>query len=97
MVHAHFPHFVQYGDRIDGLGEIEHGIDGFIDLPILLEVKILRAQNADHIGDALAVDEDRAQHRLLRFQGLGRLTGYQFFIHSLFTPFGNQFLTPRRS
>ena len=36
MVHAQLPHLFQHRNRIDGLGVVEHGINGLIDLPVLL-------------------------------------------------------------
>ena len=68
-------HLVQNGNRVNGLGEIEHGIDGFVNLPVLLQIKILRTEQSDHIRDTTAVNEDGTQNRLFRFQGLGQLPG----------------------
>ena len=78
MVHAHLPHFIQHGNRVDGLGEIEHLVDGFVNLPVLLQVEVLRLDNADNIRQATAVNQDRTQHGLLRLHGMGRLSGHQF-------------------
>ena len=75
MVIAQGPHLVQHRDRVDGLGEVEHGIDGFIDLPVLLQEEVIGLDDADDVGDAPAVDQDRAQNRLLRLQRLRRLPG----------------------
>ena len=82
---AQLLHLIQHRDRVDGLGVIEHGVDGLEDLTVLLEVEILRLYHTHHIGDAAAVDEDRAQNSLLRFYRLGRLLLKQFFIHAKFS------------
>ena len=86
VVVAQLLQLVQNGNGVDGLREVEHGIDRFIDLPVLLLVEILRLQNADNIRNAAAVDENRAENGLLRLQRLGLLSGHQFFIHGL-SPF----------
>ena len=61
-------HFVQNRHRVNGLGEIEHGVDGFINLPVLRQVEILRLQDSHHIRNAPAVNQNCTQHRLLRLQ-----------------------------
>ncbi len=86
VVIAQLLQLIQHRHRVDGLGEVEHGINGFKNLPILLKVKVLRLHNAHHVGNAPAVDEDRTKHRLLRFQGLGQLPGQKFFVHAV-SPF----------
>ena len=86
VVIAQLLQLIQHRHRVNGLGEVEHGIDGFKNLPILLKVEILRLHNAHHIGDAPAVNENRAQHRLLRFQRLGQLPGQKFLVHAV-SPF----------
>ena len=35
-IHPQLPHFVQNRNRVYGLGEIEHGVDRLINLPVLL-------------------------------------------------------------
>ena len=42
VMYTGLDHFLQHRDRVNGLGEIEHGIDGGIDLLILLQVEIHR-------------------------------------------------------
>ena len=83
MIVAKLLQLIQDGDGVDGLREIEHGIDCFINFPVLLLVEILRLENADDVGNAAAVDENRAENGLLRLKGLGLLPGHQFFIHGL--------------
>ena len=73
VVAAQLLHLVQHGHRVDGLGEIEHGVHGFKNLPVLLQVEVLRLHRTHHVGDAAAVDEDGTQNRLLRLQGMGHL------------------------
>ena len=85
VVVAQLLQLVQHRDRVNGLGEVEHGIDGFINFPVLLQVKILRLHNAHHIRNAPAVDENGTQNRLLRLQRLGLLPGQKFFIHGKFS------------
>ena len=46
--------------------KIVHGVKNFA---VLLEIKILRAENFSKVGKAVRVDQDRAENRLLRFQG----------------------------
>ena len=81
MVIAQGAHLVEHRDRVDGLGEVEHGVDGLVDLPVLLQEEVFGLDDADDIGHAPAVDQNRAQNRLLRLQRLGRLTAQQVFIH----------------
>ena len=81
MVVTQFLQLIQHRHRVNGLGEVEHGIDGLINLPVLLVAEILRAQQTHHLIDTLAVDQNGTQHRLFRFQRLGRLTGKQFLVH----------------
>ena len=80
LPHPPLLHLVQDRHRVDDLGEIEHGVDGLVNLPVLLEVKILRLQEANHIGHTPAVDEHGAQNRLLCLQGVGRLATQQFLL-----------------
>ena len=82
---AQLLHFVQHRHRVDGLGEVEHGVDGFIDFPVLLQIKILRPQNTDHIRHAAAVNKNRTQYRLLRLQRIGGLSVQQFLVHVFFS------------
>ena len=97
MVIAQFFQLIQNRDRVDGLGKVEHRVDGFVNFPVLLEVKILRLQNTDDIRHTLAVDEDGAENGLLRLQRLGLLAGDQFFIHSFLLCFLSLGISPLRS
>ena len=81
VIYAQLPHLVQHGDRVNGLGEVEHRIDGLVDLPVLLLIEICRLHNAHDLRQTAAVDQDRAQHRLFRLNGMGHLSNNQFFIH----------------
>ena len=58
VVDAALAHLVQH--RI-----AEHFVDRLEDIAVGLEIEILRAHRADHVVDAAAVDQDRAEHRLL--------------------------------
>ena len=58
MMYTQFPHLVQHSNRVDGLREIEHRIDGFINLPVLLQIEVLRADNADHISQTPTIDQN---------------------------------------
>ena len=87
MIIAQLLQLVQHGNRVNGLGEVEHGIDGLVDLPVLLQIEILRLDDTYHIGDAAAVNEDGAQNRLLCLQRLRLLLMKQFFIHNSVLPF----------
>ena len=102
VVVAQLLQLVQHGHRIDGLGEVEHGIDCFVDFPVLLKEKVIRGQDAYHIGNTAAVDENGTQDCLLGLQRLGRLSLQQFFIHShirspLFLVLKAEPISPRRS
>ena len=81
MVEPQLLELIQHRHRVDGLGVVEHGVDGLVDLPVLLKVKVLGSQKSHHVGDAPAVNEDRAQNRLLCFQRLGLLSGQKLLIH----------------
>ena len=83
VVHAALFHFVEDGNGVDLLREVEHRIDGLVDLAVLPQVKILRLQHTDDVRYAALVDEHGAEHRLLRFQRLWRLPGKQFLIHTV--------------
>ena len=82
LPYAPLLHFVQDCHWVNDLGEVEHGVDGLVNLPVLLEVKILRLQQTNDVGHTPAVDEHGAQNRLLRLQGVGRLPAQQFFLPS---------------
>ena len=100
---AQLLHLVQHRNGVDGLGEIEHGVDGLIDLPVLLQVEVAGGHDAHHVGNTAAVDEDGAQNRLFRFQRLGRLLAEQLLIHVGFSflskvmrpPYSSSILTVR--
>ena len=83
IVHAALFHFIENGDRVDLFREVEHRIDGLIDLAVLPQIEILRLQHADDIRHAALINEHGAEHRLLRFQRLRRLPGKQFLIHTV--------------
>ena len=83
VVHAALFHFIEDGNGVDLLREVEHRIDGLVDLAVLPQVKILRLQHTDDVRYAALVDEHGAEHRLLRFQRLWRLPGKQFLIHTV--------------
>ena len=85
VVIAQLLQLVQHRHRVYRLGEIEHGIDGFVNLPVLGQEKVLGLYDANHISDTAAVYENRAQNRLLRLQRLGWLPLQQFFIHVVFS------------
>ena len=68
VIGAQFLQLVQHRHRVDGLGEVKHGVDGFIDFPVLPEIEIFRLYDAHHIRKAPAVDEDGTEYRLLRLQ-----------------------------
>ena len=71
---------LQHRDRVNGEGVVEHGVDGLIDLHVLLQIKVLRAQLINDLRHTPRVNEHRAQHRLLRFYRMGQLLEQQFFI-----------------
>ena len=70
-------HVLQHGERVDGEGVVEHGVDGLIDLHVLLPVEVVRAQLVNDLRDTPGVDEHGAQHRLLRLVGVGQLLQQQ--------------------
>ena len=68
MVDTVFPHLIQHRNRVDGLGIVEHGIYSCVNLLILRQEKVLRLDNADHIGNTAAVNKNGAKYRLFRLQ-----------------------------
>ena len=56
--HAQLPHFIQYCDRVHGFGEIEHGINRFKNLPVLLQIEVLGTDFFNYIRQATAVDQN---------------------------------------
>ena len=66
-------HVLQHRHRVDGLGEIEHGIDGLIDLPVLPQIEVLAFQGFDDLRHAAGVNEHGAQHALLGLHAVGHL------------------------
>ena len=77
VVGAVFLHLLRHGDPVDGLGVAEHGVDGLEDVPVLLDIEVLRLELVHHVLDAVGVDEHGPQSGLLRLQGVGHLTGQQ--------------------
>ena len=88
VVHAALFHFIEYGNRVDLFREVEHRIDRLVDLAVLPEIEIVRLQHADHVGHAALVDEHRAEHGLLRLQGLRGLPLKQLLVHRCSHPSG---------
>ena len=66
-------HLVQHRHRVNGGGEVEHGVDGLVNLPVGFQVEILRVQGLNDIGDAPGVNEHGAQNRLLGLHTVGDL------------------------
>ena len=75
-----FPHVLQHRHRVDGEGEVEHGVNGLVDLPVLPDIEVLRPELLDHIRDTAGVDEHGAQHGLLRLHRMGELLKEQLFL-----------------
>ena len=74
-------HLVQHGHRVDGLRQGEHGVDGLVDVPVLLEVEVVGPELFNDGRDAPGVDEHGAQHRLLRLGGVGELLDQKLVVH----------------
>ena len=60
------------GDDVDRLATLEQVEDGGIDPPVRLPVEVRRPQELGDLDDRVAVDEDRAEHRLLGLETLRR-------------------------
>ena len=82
LVHAPNLHLVQHGHRVDGLAVGEHGVDGLIDIPVELDIKLIGLQLFQHLGDTPGINEHGADHSLLRRGGVGRLSAKQL-VHRL--------------
>ena len=67
-------HLVQHRHRVNGGGEVEHGIDGLVDLPVGLEIEVLPGQGLHHVGDTAGVNEHGAQDGLFRLNAVGNLS-----------------------
>jgi hypothetical protein len=63
---------LRHGDEVDGLAPLEQLEHGLEDAAMRLPVEVLRAEEFRDLDDRLAVDEDRAEHRLLGLQAMGR-------------------------
>ena len=79
VINAPGAHFIEHGDRVDDLRIAEHLVHRLIDLAVRLQVKILRADDADDVADAAAVNEHGAKHRLLGLLRMRRLPCQQVF------------------
>ena len=66
-------HLVQHRHRVDGGGEVEHGVDGLVNVPVGGQVKVLPGERLHHVRDAPGVNEHGAQHRLFRLHAVGHL------------------------
>ena len=67
-------HLVEHGDGVDVLREVEHRVDGLVDVAVLLQVELTRLQKRNHVRHAPLVNEHGAEHRLLCFERLRHLT-----------------------
>ena len=56
-------------DRLAALEQLEHRLE---DLAVRLAVEVRGPQELGDLDDRVAVDEDRAEHRLLGLEALGR-------------------------
>jgi hypothetical protein len=61
---------LRHGDDVDRLTSLEQLEDGLEDLAVRLPVEVRRPEELRHLDDRIAVDEDRAEHRLLRLEAL---------------------------
>jgi len=59
-------------DDVDRLAALEQLEDRLEDLAVRLPVEVRWPQELGHLDDRVTVDEDRAEHRLLGFEALGR-------------------------
>ena len=78
---------LEHGDKVDGLGCGKHSQHDGKQLLVLRTVKAVRRQQLQHAADALRLDEDCTQHRLLCLQAEGQLLRAQFdgfFCHAVF-------------
>ena len=70
---------LQHRDRVDGAGVAEHGVDGLVDFPVFLDIKVVRAKAAGNLSNAFWVVQDGAQDILFCSGRVGRLPEHQFF------------------
>ena len=78
VVITHARKHIEHRDRVDALRAIEHGIDGLKDALVFVGVEVVRAHLLDHLGDAVRVNQHRAEQRLLRCQILRHLPHEKF-------------------
>ena len=69
---AHGRQLVLDGDAVDGLALAEQRAHRLEDLAVSVAVELLRADDLDHLGERLAVEEDAAEEALFRVQVVGR-------------------------
>ena len=67
-------HLVQHRHRVNGGGEVEHGVDGLIDLPVGPQVEVVPGEGLHHVGDTAGVNEHGTQHGLLGLHTVGDLS-----------------------
>ena len=75
VIHPVLLHVLQHRHRVDGEGEVEHGVDGLIDLPVGAQIEVLRPEGLDHLGHAAGVNEHGAEHGLFGLGAVGHLPG----------------------
>ena len=63
---------LRHGDEVHRLAPLEQLQHRAEDAPVGLPVEVLRAQEFRDLDDRLAVDQDRAEHRLLGLEAMGR-------------------------
>ena len=68
VIDAALLHLVEHRHRVDLFREIEHRIDGLVDLAVLPQIEVLRPKKADDVRHTALVNEHGAEHRLLRLQ-----------------------------
>ena len=84
-VYAAHLHLLQHGDGVDALPVGEHGEDRVKNVAVRLNIKFVGLDLVDHIRDAGRVDQHRADDRLLRRGGVGRLSAKQL-LHDVCLP-----------
>ena len=60
VIGAVFLHFLRHRHAVDGLGVAEHGVDGFKDVTVLLDVKVVGLELVHDVLDAVGIDEHGA-------------------------------------
>ena len=65
---AHGRQLVLDGDAVDGLALAEQRAHRLEDLAVSVAVELLRADDLDHLGERLGVEQDAAEEALLRVQ-----------------------------